>query len=164
MNMRILLVISSLLLYACSNKLRTISKEESLEQGNSNNLLTKFIIDIPDTVYRGQHNIPIVLQVKNLMSQSITIRNPKYWGNAFPRLYYGKTDMTIKVKFNLDVLKDTIEIKSQEIFTTDFDFSLDRILDLEKCPLGQYEIYFVLHNNQDIKSNTCVFFVINKLK
>lgn len=76
MNMRILLVISSLLLYACSNKLRTISKEESLEQGNSNNLLTKFIIDIPDTVYRGQHNIPIVLQVKNLMSQSITIRNP----------------------------------------------------------------------------------------
>lgn len=163
MNVKVLLVISGLLFCACGNKLYLNSGKELLKQGNECNLLIKFSVELPDTVYRGSRNIPILLKVENLAPEPIVIRDPRYWGNSFPYVFYKDKNMrTIKVKVDMNVLKNTVEIKEKETFNTYFNFSLDEIMDLEDCPLGQYEIYFVLNEVKSVKSQICTFYVADQ--
>lgn len=160
MKIGILLVIICVLLCTCNNRLHISSKEELLEQKNRNNLLISFDVELPDTVYRDQHNIPIILKVENLAPEPIVIRDPRYWGNCLPYILYGKKDVVIiKVKVNPDVFKKTVRIEGQGTFSTSFSFSLDEIMDLENAPFGQYEVYFILSEVKSMKSQICTFYV-----
>lgn len=119
----------------------------------------KFSIELPDTIYRGQQNIPILLKVENTTSELITIKNPAHWGNAYPCIKQGQRDIPlIKVKINPKHLNDTIQIKGKEVFEINFDFNLDKLTNFDFLPSGKYEIQFQLEGNVLIKSNILTFF------
>ena len=118
-------------------------------------------VELPDTIYVGQQDIPIVLIVKNATSEMLSIRNPAHWGNAFPHITQGnKVLETIKIKVNPTVFKNVIQIKGNETLRIKFDYTLDKIFNSEFYHSGQYSIYFELYPDEkiSIKSDMSMFY------
>lgn len=121
----------------------------------------KFSIEISDTVYKGQYCIPIILKVENITCETMTLSNPAHWGNSLPYLKQGGRDIPmIKIKVNPRHLRDTIQIKGGEIYRTDFDYPLDKIVNFDFFPPGKYEMFFQLQlkGNETLKSNVVTFY------
>lgn len=131
-----------------------------LMQENINNKQSiKFSIELPDTIYKGQKNIPILLKVENITSEVITINNPAHWGNIYPCIKQGQRDIPlIKIKINPQHLNDTIQVKGKEIFEVNFDYTLDKMTNFDSLPYGKYEIQFQLQGKILIKSNIFTFY------
>lgn len=136
-----------------------ISQQKNAIQHNS---LVQFNIEIPDTIAKNQQGIPIILKIKNLTSEPITIANPAYWVNAYPSIKKDGNDVqVIKVKANLQLLNDMITIKEKDTFETVFDFSLDKIMGLGSCEEGNYEVSFELKGLVHARINICSIFILN---
>ena len=120
----------------------------------------KFSIELPDTIYKDQHDIPIILKIENTSPLLITIKNPKYWGNVFPHLTHEHKDIPlIKVRMNLRLLEETIVIRGNDILKIPFVFTLDKIASIDFLPSGKYELYFELQGTIPIKSEVCTFYL-----
>jgi len=112
----------------------------------------KVSIELPDTIYVNQRDIPIILKVENTTSEELSIRNPARWGNAYPIIRKGVKNMVgIKVQARA-AFKDIIQIKANETLKIKFSHSLDAILGVDErqdglgfLPSGEYDIYFVLN-------------------
>jgi hypothetical protein len=114
-----------------------------MQESKNNEHSIKVSIELPDTIYVGQRDIPIILKIENTTSEVLSIRNPARWENAYPHIKQGdKVISTIKVSFDLDVCKDIIQIQGNETLRIQFESTLDKIFSLEFYPSGKYEIYF----------------------
>lgn len=121
----------------------------------------KLRIEVPDTIYSGQYDIPITMVVENKTSEKIWIRNPAHWGNSFFYISDGERDcISIKVKINPDVYKDFIQIEGKETKRIKFDYTLDKMFDSENFPSGEYSIYVSFHFNKKniLKSEVKTFY------
>lgn len=119
----------------------------------------KFSIELPDTIYKGQQCIPIILTVENITSDLISIRNPVHWGNVYPYLNQREKNVPlIKIKINPLHLNETVEIRSKEVLKVTFDYTMDKIVKLDSLPSGKYEIHFQLQGTIPIKSEVFQFY------
>jgi len=120
----------------------------------------KFNISLPDTIYKGQQCIPIILKIENISSEAISIRNPVHWGNTYPRLIQGEKDVhMIKVKENPLHLKEIIRIVGYGNLGFNFDFTLDYMVNLDSLPTGKYELHFQMRATKPIESNVFTFYL-----
>ena len=120
----------------------------------------KFSIELPDTIYKDQHDIPIILKIENTSPLLITIKNPKYWGNVFPHLTHEHKDIPlIKVRMNLRLLEETIVIRGNDILKIPFVFTLDEMASIDFLPSGKYDLYFELQGKKPIKSEVKTFYL-----
>lgn len=130
------------------------------ENRNIKQLSIEFTVELSDTIYKEQSNIPIILQIKNISSESQTLRNPSHWANSFPYLKQGEKEIPmIKIKVNPMHLMDTINIAGGKIYRTEFDYPLDRIVELNSLSSGEYKLFFQLQmkGNESLKSNVITF-------
>ena len=102
----------------------------------------KLTIEIPDTICKGEKDILIFLKIENLTSEELTITNPSRWGNIYPIIKEkGKIIPIIKVN-PFEPFKDIIKIKENEILRIKFDYTLDKLFNIDHYPSGKYELYF----------------------
>jgi hypothetical protein len=136
----------------------TLFLGKPMQENNNSQPPLKVSIELPDTIYAGYQAIPIILKVENMTSEVLSIRNPAHWGNAFPRIKWGKKEIAIiKVKINPNVFKDIIQINGNEILRIKFDYALDKIFSLELYPSGKYDIYFIYSYDEKISIESDVF-------
>lgn len=129
-----------------------------MQVNQNNNLPLKVSIELPDTIYTGQRDIPIILKVENTSSEVLSIRNPAHWGNAHPFIKQeGKNMSIIKVKINPKIFNDIIHINGNEFLRIKFDYTLDKLFNLEYHPSGKYDIFFELYPDEKISFKSDVF-------
>jgi len=119
----------------------------TMSENNPTQPPIKLTVELPDTVRVGERSIPIILKVKNLSSKALLIRNPIYWGNAFPIVKRGTDVVAHDVRINpaLNNLHSLVEIKKNEMLKFVFTHPLDRIYDLNSLSPGEYNIHFVFY-------------------
>ena len=139
----------------------------------SNMALVKITVILPDTVCRESRDTPIVLKVENLTSDSITIRDPAYWGNTFPICKNKKgIDVGPKVRVYLGVAKYLIKLGKHEIKNLSFGWTLNDLFKFDYCPSDEYYISFVycygtpqkdkkgrIIYERSVNSNVCSFYL-----
>lgn len=130
-----------------------------MQEDINNKQPIKFSLELPDTIYKGQQCIPIILKIENTTSDLISIRNPVHWGNVYPYLNQGEKNVPlIKIKVNPSHLNETVEIRGNETLKVSFDYTLDKMVQLDSIPSGKYEMYFQLQGTIPIKSNVYTFY------
>jgi len=102
-------------------------------------------IELPDTIYEGHQDIPIILKIENTTSEVLSIRNPALWGNAYPFIKQREMDISMKKVNPGVVFYDVIQIKGHEILEIKFNHTLDNMFNLGFYPLGKYDIYFIYY-------------------
>jgi len=74
------------------------------QKSNINEHPIKISLELPDTIYVGQWNIPIILKIENTTSEALSIRNPNAWGHIYTSLKRkeigGKVNPIIKDYYN----------------------------------------------------------------
>ena len=76
----------------------------------------KFNVELPDTIYREQENIPIILRLENIRSETLSINNPAHWWNTYPQIKQGKKKVSLRKANYLPAneVYDTIHIYGNE--------------------------------------------------
>ena len=129
-----------------------------MQEHKNNEQPIKVSVELPDTICVGQRDILITLIVENITSDILSIRSTAHWGNAFPRIKQGEKEIaTIKVKINPVVFKNIIQIKGNETIRIKFDYTLDKLFNLEYYPSGKYDIYIVLFPDEKTSIESDVF-------
>ena len=127
--------------------------------------IVKLDIELPDTIYKEQQNIPIVLKIENTRPETLSLRNPAYMGNAYPYIEQEKKEIPAPVywwnaykkklkgiKLMIETIKtnnppscvvyDTIHIKGYETLRINYEFTLDKLFNFKDYPSGRYNISF----------------------
>lgn len=114
------------------------------------NRLIEFTVNISDIVNsNNEKGTPIILLVKNLSKEEMSISNPCHWGNSIPFIRYkGKMIPMIKVKPDLSYINDLIVIQPDSTCKLKFDFDLDQLFDLKTYSNKEsLEIFFIFYGN-----------------
>lgn len=120
------------------------------------NKLIEITVNMLDTVNCDKKGgIPIVLLIKNLSNEQISISNPAHWGNCIPFVRY-KEEMIplIKVKQILSHKNDFLIIKSDSICKVKYDFDLDQLLTLKAYSKESLEIFFTFYGEVKLGAGT----------
>jgi hypothetical protein len=135
------------------------------------NTLIKLMVNIPDTINSNKaKEIPITLVIKNLSREQIAISNPSHWGNSIPFIRQKERLVPlIKVKPNPAHIDNFVILLSDSVYSTRFDYDLDKLFDLKANPHTEnYEIFFRFYGNikfgkkvikTEIKSNIDKFYI-----
>ena len=129
----------------------------TLQESNNNEHPIKVSIELPDTIYKGQEDIPIILKVENTTSEVLSIRNPARWGNAYPFIRQEGMNISMK-KVNPGMsFYDVIQINGNETLRIKYSHTFDKIFSLGFYPSGKYEIYFEYYYKPKEKSKKMKF-------
>jgi len=106
--------------------------------------LIKFDVELPDTIYREQQDIPIILRLENIRPEVLSINNPARWWNAYPQIKQGRKKVSI-IKMNnspANEIYETIHIRGNETLRIKYDRTLDELFNFKDYPSGKYNISF----------------------
>lgn len=135
------------------------------------NRLIEFTVNISDTVNsNNEKGTPIILLVKNLSEEQMSISNPCHWSNSTPFIRYkGQMIPMIKVKADLSHINDFVIIQPNSICKVKFDYDLDQLFNLKTYSNREsLEIFFVFYgdiklsngiNKCQISSNVVKFYI-----
>jgi len=114
------------------------------QKSNINEHPIKISLELPDTIYVGQWNIPIILKIENTTSEILSIRNPKDWGSVKLRIKKGEKADTSTSNREIWIGKfyNAIQVKEYEVLEFKHDFTLDQFLRFWGWQTGKYEIFF----------------------
>ena len=109
----------------------------SIQENKNNEHPIKISVELPDTIYVSQRDIPIILKIENTTSEILSINNPKHWGHVYTSLK--RKEMSGKA--NPIILDYAIKIKEHEILTIRLG-TLDSSFLPDSYSLGKHDIYF----------------------
>jgi len=123
--------------------------------------IVKFNLELPDTIYKEQQNVPIIFRLENTRAEVFSFDNMVHWWNTFPRIRRGNKIFLIEKPNNYhprEFQDTTIHIQKNEIVRIKYDYTLDEVFDFKKYKSGKYYISFMFfyeHKyNKELDDNT----------
>jgi len=123
-----------------------------------------FSIEMADTISDNMRPIPIILKLENLTPDTITVRDPKLWGNAWPHVKHRQdiVPSVTLVRYNPDAKKRLIDIGPYETVKIRYDFTLDQLYIVKSFKPGSYDLFYARIEINYKKQ--CLHFIRNEIK